>query len=61
MHWILTVTLMTTGSGRLMGSYDSEEACQKALRTLFEITSVKNPISAGCFREDDRLLKLFER
>ena len=60
MHWLLALTLINTGASALMGSYDSEEACQKALKALWS-TEPKQPISVGCVREDSPVLKIFER
>lgn len=61
MHWILAVTVMTTGASTLMGSYKSEEECQTALKALFEMRDHKKPLSAGCIREDNKILKIFQR
>lgn len=61
MHWILALTLINTGSSTLMGSYESEEACKKAMNTLWSIVDPKKPISVGCMPEDSPILKIFER
>ena len=60
MHWILAVTL-GTGTGALMGSFDSEEACLKAQEDLIAMVDRKKLSSAMCLREDNRLLKIFQR
>jgi len=58
MHWILALTLINSGASALMGSYDSEEACKKALKTLWAVEP-RQPISMGCVREDSPILKIF--
>lgn len=58
MHWILALTLINTGTSALMGSYDSEIGCQKALKALWSIDP-KQPITVGCLREDSPVLKIF--
>lgn len=58
MHWILALTLINSGVSTLMGSYDSEEACNKALKALWA-TEPRQPISMGCLSEDSPVLKIF--
>lgn len=60
MHWILAVTLAGSASA-LMGSFESEEACIKARDDLMAMADSKKLKSAMCLREDDRILKIFER
>lgn len=59
MHWILALTLINTGASALMGSYESAEACQKALKALWS-TDPKQPISIGRVHEDSPVPRIYE-
>ena len=58
MHWILALTLINSGASTLMGSYDSEEACKRALKAMWA-TEPRQPITIGCVSEDSPILKIF--
>jgi hypothetical protein len=60
MHWILAVTLGASATA-LMGSFDSEEACLKAREDLIAMADPKKLNGAMCVREDNRILKIFQR
>ncbi|MEE4334200.1 hypothetical protein V2J79_22330 [Pseudomonas alliivorans] len=58
MHWILAVTL-TTGPV-LLGKFDDEETCQKALQAFWRAADSTKK-AAACVQENSRILRLFER
>jgi len=60
MHWILALTLINTGASSVMGSYDSEEACQRALKILWSMADPGTPITVGCLRADSPIAKMHE-